>query len=202
VTFNGHGRVTGDCISFTTDGALPTGLSVSTKYYVIYNDANSFWVATTLANALAGTKINTSSAGSGTHTLMYNPWGIADATHFNLPDFRGLVTVGAGQQGSADWASAEYKESFGQNRQDEFQAWQLGVTNNGGTHYSAGYNYNSLQNDTAGGSPGFTSIFNNTGFQGHAYPFIAYSDGTNGTPRKGKKTTPARAAVYKIIKVI
>ena len=59
VTLSTHPFITGDCIHLTTDGALPTGLSASTGYYVIYNDANSFWLATTYANAIAGTKINT-----------------------------------------------------------------------------------------------------------------------------------------------
>lgn len=69
VTKSAHGLSTGDILYLTTTGALPTGLSASTQYFVIKNDANTFWLATSYANALAGTKINTSGTQSGTHTL-------------------------------------------------------------------------------------------------------------------------------------
>jgi hypothetical protein len=68
VTWNAHGLDTGQRLQLTTTGALPTGLTASTTYFVIKNDANSFWCATSLANAAAGTKINTSGSQSGTHT--------------------------------------------------------------------------------------------------------------------------------------
>jgi hypothetical protein len=51
-------------VIFTTTGALPTGLSVNTQYWVKYIDADTFNVATTMQ----GTAINTSGSQSGTHT--------------------------------------------------------------------------------------------------------------------------------------
>lgn len=69
VTQANHGLVTGQLVRLTTDGSLPTGLAISTDYYVIRNDQDSFWLATSYANALAGTKIDTSGSQSGTHTL-------------------------------------------------------------------------------------------------------------------------------------
>lgn len=69
VTLSTHGLVTGDAVKFTTTGALPTGLVASAIYYAIRVDANTFNLATTLANALAGTKITTTGSQSGTHTL-------------------------------------------------------------------------------------------------------------------------------------
>lgn len=63
-----HGLYTGDVITLSTTIALPTGLTAGTQYYVIKNDSNTFWLATTLANALAGTKIATSGTQSGVHT--------------------------------------------------------------------------------------------------------------------------------------
>ena len=65
VTKSAHGLYSGMKIEFTTDGALPTGLSESTVYYVQRIDANTFNVATTVD----GTPVATSSAGSGTHTI-------------------------------------------------------------------------------------------------------------------------------------
>ena len=69
VSWTAHGLNTGDRLQLTTTGALPTGLSASTTYWVVKVDANSFSLATTLANAAAGTKINTSGSQSGTHTV-------------------------------------------------------------------------------------------------------------------------------------
>lgn len=95
VTLNNHGLQTGDSIYFTTTGALPTGLAVNTRYWVIKNNANTFWLASSLANALVGTKINTSGSQSGTHTMRLASHGIGDgSTTFNLPDLRGVVAVG------------------------------------------------------------------------------------------------------------
>lgn len=68
VTWNGHGFFTGQKLQLTTTGALPTGLTASTTYYVIQDTANSFKLATSLVNAAAGTAIATSGSQSGTHT--------------------------------------------------------------------------------------------------------------------------------------
>ena len=95
VTLTAHGLSTGDAIYFTTTGALPTGLTVNTQYWVIKNDANSFWLATSLANALVPTKITTSGTQSGVHTMFRCPFGVGDgSTTFNLPDLRGNIPVG------------------------------------------------------------------------------------------------------------
>lgn len=75
VSWTAHGRTAGSVVNFTTTGVLPTGLTVGTSYYVCAGStllANSFAVASTPANALAGTAIATSSAGSGTHTCLSN----------------------------------------------------------------------------------------------------------------------------------
>lgn len=69
-----HGFATGDKIILTTTGALPTGLSADTYYFVItgsYSDGSidpdTFKLATSLANAEAGTAIDTSGTQSGLH---------------------------------------------------------------------------------------------------------------------------------------
>lgn len=68
VTLTGHGFLSGQRIQLTTTGALPTGLTASTSYYVTVVDANTFKLSTSLANAAAGTYINTSVSQSGVHT--------------------------------------------------------------------------------------------------------------------------------------
>lgn len=95
VTLNNHGLETGDSVYLTTTGALPTGLSANTIYYVVKIDANTFNLATTFANANAGTKIATSGTQSGVHTLRFCPYGLGDgSTTFNVPNLKGKVIVG------------------------------------------------------------------------------------------------------------
>jgi hypothetical protein len=75
VTDTAHGQSIASVVNFTTTGALPTGLSLGTNYYVSSTGygANSYQLAPTVADALAGTNsIITSSAGSGMHTRASN----------------------------------------------------------------------------------------------------------------------------------
>ncbi len=93
-TLTAHGLFTGQMVYLTTTGALPTGLSANAGYYVIKVDANTFRLATSLANAIAGTAINTSGTQSGTHTVR-RTFGVGDgSTTFNVPDVQGKVIVG------------------------------------------------------------------------------------------------------------
>ena len=66
VSWTAHGLSAGTQVIFSTTGALPTGLTAGTTYYVISAGlaADSFRVSTTLG----GSAVNTSSVGSGTHT--------------------------------------------------------------------------------------------------------------------------------------
>ncbi len=99
-TMAAHGMVTGDQVYLTTTGALPTGIVANTLYYAIRIDANTFRLATTRANAAAGTAINTSGTQSGTHTIRFCPYGLGDgSTTFTLPDARGRVLAGADAMG-------------------------------------------------------------------------------------------------------
>lgn len=66
-----HGLRNGDGPVFPVNagGALPTGLTVGEGYYVVLVDANTFRLATTRKNALAGTYVNITTDGTGTQTL-------------------------------------------------------------------------------------------------------------------------------------
>jgi hypothetical protein len=65
-----HGLFTGDGPMQWTNsgGSLPTGVSAATDYYVIRRSSGSFALATSRANAFAGTAVDITAAGSGTHT--------------------------------------------------------------------------------------------------------------------------------------
>ena len=70
ITASAHGYKTGLKVRLSTTGVLPGGLAAATDYYVIYNDGNVIQLATSAANAAAGTAIDiTSAAGGGTHTI-------------------------------------------------------------------------------------------------------------------------------------
>jgi hypothetical protein len=78
VTHTAHGKEANTPIVFTTTGALPTGLSLLTQYYVSATGltANTYQVSATAG----GASINTSSAGSGTHTVTYGVINNANGT--------------------------------------------------------------------------------------------------------------------------
>ena len=63
-----HGLLTGDRILVTQDNTLPTGLSTATQYWVIKVDADGFQLATTYANAVAGTNLSISDDGTGANS--------------------------------------------------------------------------------------------------------------------------------------
>jgi len=95
VTLTAHGLRTGDAVYLTTTGALPTGLSVNTRYWVIRVTDDTFRLAASLADALAPTPIDTSGSQSGVHTAVGCPYGVGDGTTtFNLPSMKGLIPVG------------------------------------------------------------------------------------------------------------
>jgi microcystin-dependent protein len=60
--------ITGAAVVLTTTTTLPTGLSLATTYYVIRVSSTVIKLATNLANAVAGTAIDITGQGSGTHT--------------------------------------------------------------------------------------------------------------------------------------
>jgi len=64
-TKTAHGLENGMAVTFSTTGALPTGLTAGTIYYVINKTDDTFNVSATSG----GAAINTSGSQSGTHTL-------------------------------------------------------------------------------------------------------------------------------------
>lgn len=182
-----HGLATGDCVELTTTGALPTGFSVYTNYYVIYVDASTFRLASSLANALAGTAIEGTGTQYGTHTLRYIPWGGSGSTDFLLPDFREAAPAGAGTRaaGVADhdaFALGEFKDD----------------TLQGHSHVpypmSARQDYYVDSNLTGGYQDG--RLLGNAIARNDMY-----TDNSHGTPRVSSVTRGKRLGVNYIIKV-
>lgn len=72
IQLTAHGLTLGTTVDFITTGTLPTGLSLATTYFVIPIDADTIQIASSLANAYAGTAVAISAGtGTGTHTIQF-----------------------------------------------------------------------------------------------------------------------------------
>lgn len=92
VTITAHGYKTGLLGQLTSAGSLPTGLSLSTNYFIIVVDANTVKFASSYANAIAGTAIAIS-GGSGNSTFtatalaggtVQAQWSLDATTWYNI----------------------------------------------------------------------------------------------------------------------
>lgn len=98
VTWTGHGLENGDPVVFTTTGALPTGISAGTTYYLVNKTTDTFQIAA----SVGASAINTTGSQSGVHTGIHAPFGRGDtSTTFNVPDFRGRVLIAADNLGGS-----------------------------------------------------------------------------------------------------
>ena len=88
-TLASHGLAAGDALVLSTSGSLPTGLTVGTVYYVISSGltANAFQVST----GPGGSAVNTSSAGSGTHSMTWFYSDLPASYHWQFAQFGSLV---------------------------------------------------------------------------------------------------------------
>lgn len=93
VSWNAHGLAAGTPVKFTTTGALPTGLTAGTTYYLVNPAANDFQVAATPG----GAAINTSGSQSGVHTATTVPTG-------TVKYFYAIVMTAQEQGGGANTA--------------------------------------------------------------------------------------------------
>jgi len=86
MTATAHGKLTGfgPVRLANSGGALPTGLSAATDYWLIVVDANTVKFASSQANALAGTAVDITAAGSGTHTMQCTMQTLADNMASNI----------------------------------------------------------------------------------------------------------------------
>lgn len=103
ISLTAHGFNVNDAVMFTTTGALPTGLTPGTTYYVGNANftANSFAVSATPN----GSEINTSGAQSGTHTVFYA--NLNNAT-VNLDG----TIIGTGITGTVNYSLGTYSITF------------------------------------------------------------------------------------------
>lgn len=185
ITLVGHGLNTGDCISLSTTGALPTNLVADTNYYVIRIDADTIRLATTYALAIATvpTPINTTGTQSGVHSLLYNPWGISGASNFLLPDSLGAFPRGVGTStkftANKTIGLGHYGDDTVQGHKHSYRAVSLTISGGGvAMIYPSGADTNTTGNMI--GPP--------------------VTDTVNGTPRTGNETAGKSFGTNFIIK--
>lgn len=94
-------RRSGFKVRLSTTTTLPAPLTINTDYYIVYVDDDNFKVATSAANAIAGTFITLTTQGTGTHTVQQ--WA--------SPDESGRYALGAGGGGSFGGAQDDLFES-------------------------------------------------------------------------------------------
>lgn len=91
ITWAGHGLSESWPVKFTTTGALPTGLTAGTTYYLKSVTTDTFRLAATPG----GSDINTTGSQSGVHTAIFSPHGNGNgSTTFNVIDMRGRSAFG------------------------------------------------------------------------------------------------------------
>ncbi len=187
VTKTAHGLRTGDQVYFTTTGALPTGVTANTIYYANVIDANTFRLSTTSANSYTAVYITTTGTQSGTHTLVYCPWGLGDgSTTFNVPDLRGNVIAGKDDMGGTAANRLNLLATQG------LRGYNL--NNSGGeqahTLTTAELASHSHSNINAGGTPvGLKNGATGSGNYGVAYAATTALDASIGTNTTGSDTT-------------
>jgi microcystin-dependent protein len=187
VTEVAHDFQTGESVYLTTTGALPTGLTANTLYFVIMVTADTFRLATTYANAIAGTAINTTGTQSGTHAIFACPYGLGDgSTTFNIPDLRGAVPRGSG---TSSGYTQNVTSILGTKQDDAFQSfrvhlesWSAETGDGVGNPRNQGYGLNGPYGD---------EIASTGRFSAH---------GSNGIPRNSNETRMKNLGVNFFIK--
>lgn len=123
VTWTAHGLSANDPVKFKTTGALPTGITAGTTYFVVGSSitSNTFRISTTSG----GTALNTTGSQSGTQTAINAPWGDGDgSTTFTLPDLRGEFI-----RGWDDSRAVDTNRSFGSFQADDLKSHTHTVAN-------------------------------------------------------------------------
>jgi len=101
ITETAHGYALGLKGQFSTTTTLPAGLSLTTDYFVIPVDANTYSVASSLALANAGTVVDITDQGTGTHT--FTPTSIAGGTWAVQKTNKTTASTGLASTADADW---------------------------------------------------------------------------------------------------
>ena len=130
----------GTVIMFETTGALPLGLTIFTPYYTTNLGTYTYKLSSSYANYLAGTFINTTTAGSGVQTLSIRAVLVSSlAGASNVPDYQNTILVSDASRftfcfGATDYLSSVYDPMIVRwSDQESVINWTPAITNQSGS---------------------------------------------------------------------
>ncbi|HVW19103.1 MAG TPA: hypothetical protein VHB30_12730 [Solirubrobacteraceae bacterium] len=163
VTLSDHGLHDGEKVFLTTTGALPTGLSANTIYYVVAATTDTFELSATRG----GDAIDTTGSQTGTHHVFFCPYGLGDgSTTFDLPNLIGRTPMGTDPTDSstAPGHTAHYAGDVIGEEAHTLLAAESGVNGNGSTgDDSPDHTHDVYLGDTGSFSSIGGSVINRTG---------------------------------------
>ena len=125
----------GTTISFTSTGALPTGLTVGQVYFVVNSTGGTFNVATTIE----GIPITTSGSQSGLQFISPRGVDLADAGDDDAPLFQNYILVSDASRFVLVFGTNDYSTSFLDpmlirwSDQEDPYTWSPAITNQAGS---------------------------------------------------------------------
>ena len=131
----GYELVNGTAVSFTSTGALPTGLSVGTIYYVVNSSSTTFQVSLTES----GAAINTSGSQSGTQRLSTRGIPLTTLGDAETPIHQNYMIVSDSSRfvivfGTNDYSSTSLNPMLIRwSDQEDPYMWEPAITNQAGS---------------------------------------------------------------------
>lgn len=122
-------------LTFTSTGALPTGLTVGAIYYVVNSVSNTFSVSSTIG----GAPITTSSAGSGIQRISVRGIDLVDIGDADTPLYQNYLTVSDASRFVIAFGTNDYGQTYldpmlirWSDQEDPF-TWSPAATNQAGS---------------------------------------------------------------------
>jgi microcystin-dependent protein len=166
ITLNGHGLQIGEQVYFET---AVTNVAANTIYWVRSVTTNTFTITSRNPNSSTAEMMSRSAwvsastdllPGAGTPVVRSCPYGLGNGTtHFNIPDFRGRVTMGPEYMHTGQGAPSSTRISVGHRAIGRFETGEERHTLTSGES-GIGYSQNS---NTEGHKHGGATITANAG---------------------------------------
>lgn len=141
-TLNNHGFASGQGIVLATTGALPSGLTAGTTYWVMPIDANTFNLSATPPSVGSLVALTTTGSQSGTHSVVAttrNMFGltisatVGGQTETFTDDFLGNLKSNLGSVGTINYATGAFSLTFsGTTSSNPTASYQYEDSNQGG----------------------------------------------------------------------